>query len=101
MEEEEMVKKTTTTTSTVEDKVDPATEKLEKYFRQKMDKDGVVLTAGQLFQYSKLKKLGMSKQKIYAFLQRQSVVGQFLQARKTKEYQSMSVGHPMSPVLIT
>ena len=69
-------------------------EKLEKHFKNKMDKDGVVLTAGQLFNFSKEKKLGISKNKIYLFLQQQSAVGQFLQARKTKEYQSLSVIRP-------
>jgi hypothetical protein len=98
--EEEMLTKTITTTTeeaTADNdtaKLDPAMEKLEKYFKQKRDKDGVVLTAGQLLQFSKLKKLGISKQKIYAFLQRQSAVGHFLHARKTKEYQSMSVIRP-------
>ena len=67
---------------------------LEKHFKRKMEKDGVILTAGQLFSFSKDKKLGISKNKIYAFLQRQSAVGQFLQARKTREYQSMSVIRP-------
>ena len=67
---------------------------LEAHFKKKMEKDGVVLTAAQLFSFSKDKKLGISKNKIYAFLQRQSAVGQFLQARKTKEYQTMSVIRP-------
>ena len=69
-------------------------ETLEKHFKKKMDKDGVILTAGQLLAFSKDKKLGFSKNKIYAFLQQQSAVGQFLQSRKTKEYQTMSVIRP-------
>ena len=82
-EKEEKSPKTTTTMDT-----------LEKHFKKKMNKDGVILTAGQLLSFSKEKKLGLSKQKIYAFLQQQSAVGQFLQARKTKEYQTMSVIRP-------
>lgn len=90
-------KKTTTTSTTTSQAKDPPKNDLSiltAHFQKKLDKDGVVLTAGQLLAFAKEKKLNLSKHKIYAFLQKQSVVGQFLQARKTKEYQSYSVIRP-------
>jgi hypothetical protein len=67
-------------------------EKIQAHFENKLKSVGVALTAIQLFQYARDKKIAnISKKGIYEFLQRHQATSQFQQARKTKEYQSMSV----------
>lgn len=70
-------------------------DQLKAHFEKEFAKKGVALTGAQLYNYARLKKLsGITKKKIYKFLQLQPHIAHFSNPRKTKIYQSATVIRP-------
>jgi hypothetical protein len=70
-------------------------DKLKAHFEKTLDKKGVVLTGQQLYEHARLKKfVGVTKKKIYKFLQTHPITAHFSNARKSTEFQSATVMRP-------
>jgi hypothetical protein len=70
-------------------------DRLKAHFEKEFNKKGVALTGAQLYSFAQLKKLpGVTKKKIYKFLQTHPHIAHFSTLRKTKIFQSATVLRP-------